>query len=457
MVPDGRRRGRWLPGLVALAAAAALGGWLWGWSATPGPSAAGRSVPMSTAAGGPAAQPDAPAAGRTLATAPAPRVAPPLPPGWLEVCGEAPEPPVPAASRPEPGSDPEPPSPREQAILEESRALYRRMGEHADPAIRTTGLALETLRSQGDWMMCERPEGCAVPRDDHHRAMTRLVAAATGSPRSAAYALALGLCSGSPEPAPACRQVSAAEWARHDGDNLAAWHRVLMEARDPAAQAEALHRLTLATRNDTYETVLFEALSRALLPDAPPRLQAQAWAEAFALWSARLLPFPHAETVCSPAQLADPNRRAQCDAWARQLVALRPSLLDLARAQVLARRLGWPEAELAALGHARSLAYAASALEVWQRTLVQPLACSTLALTRAHGAAVGRLGEVGALQAMLAAAPEQQRARALDQQLRQEAGQRERMRQEETRRAAVVPPAASAPSDPPAPPRRDIP
>ncbi|MGO9947115.1 MAG: hypothetical protein ACLPWG_09730, partial [Steroidobacteraceae bacterium] len=92
-------------------------------------------------------------------------------------------------------------------------------------------------------------------------ARDELVQLAVGANDPAVYALAIYKCAKNEDPAAgACRQVSAAGWARMDPDNAIPWLLVVGQARannDMQAEADAFYHAAQAHSTDAYYDSVF--------------------------------------------------------------------------------------------------------------------------------------------------------------------------------------------------------
>lgn len=226
------------------------------------------------------------------------------------------------------------------------------------------------------------------------------------------YAMALASCrwAGPPrvvtKPA-ACSLLSAAQWARLDGDNGAPWLARADEAAaegDRAAESEALWRAGRASR---HESGLGSSV-RHLLRHAPDD-EAHAMGVFAATVQALNMSISEetsaAQTLlvsCSQTALSDPQRRDVCAALAEHLVEKGGTLRDLAIGMGIGRRAGWSPERLAALGAAQTALRDATPLPV-SDDRKDPSACGFVQAMVAHVRRLGRLGEVGALRSELAA------------------------------------------------------
>ncbi|HEX2541098.1 MAG TPA: hypothetical protein VHM00_08445 [Caldimonas sp.] len=247
--------------------------------------------------------------------------------------------------------------------------------------------------------LAERSRLAAAPKTD---ALARL---ASASRDPLAYGLAVEACaSNMAAVAPACRLISADQWARLDPANAVPWRHVASTAaarRDAAALADAFHRVAHARRDQRVDGSVHELLAASLPADVgtAERVQVLGMAEA-ALASASAVP-DHAAVFefCSGHAVRDSNRAQTCDALAMQLTASAGTLFDLGVGIRLAEQIGWPEERVEAL-RLRHDAY--SRVQVEAAAEAEPKNCRELAKAAEQGARQARLGEMGALREAVA-------------------------------------------------------
>lgn len=389
-----------------------LGWWLFGRTS---PGAQTPFAPVSAGGHFPTRQPAPGRPPQALATESTVSAAA-LPDGWIEVCGEAPvelsqidKDPRFVASLP----------------LDELGAALR--SDH-DPRRRAAGLGLgihlqwqaaahgiaQRVEACGGDAECSinalKAEGANRPtgRGAHLEALARLAAT---SQDAGVYGLAARLCRAHDDPPTgACRQVSLAEWARKDADNLAPWLHLADAASSAAARAEALHRASLATRHDDDLGVVIDATLPPGLPKGGAVAEMAISGGVFGLWTAQLMP-PLGGVIrhCETQALLDGNRLQQCNALAHALVDRGNSHLLVLVGARIGERAGWPADRVA---DAQAQVAMMQAVQPGQATIERSLSCKGQAAMRQYMADVGQLGEVGAGRAALARASGDQLAQA---------------------------------------------
>ncbi len=241
-------------------------------------------------------------------------------------------------------------------------------------------------------------------------ALARL-AVDTASP--GVYAMAVEAC-GRPFAGPppgACQMLSLARWAELDPANAMPWFHLAGEAQqrgDAAGVREALHRASLAERNQPHgDALLFHATPALAALSEPERSRlAHALMAVQGGWS---LPAFHViASACDDAALRDANQRQLCDGLATVLVDRSRTMLEFMIGRRLATRLGWPDDRL------QDLARVADAWLHRNQALVPTGAASCAAAARLLNDMhqVARRGETGLARDAAAAAST--RARAAD-------------------------------------------
>jgi hypothetical protein len=243
--------------------------------------------------------------------------------------------------------------------------------------------------------VADASRAAAAPKTD---AIARL---ASSSREPLAYAISVEACAGNMASlAPSCRLVSAEQWARLDPDNAVPWLHVAAAAaarRDPAALADALHRVGHARSNRLHGEPVQELLNAALPADvgAAERVQVLLLA-ASAIASSWALPdYAPALDFCNGAAVRDSNRAQTCARLTVQLTDNASTLLDLGVGIRLAEQIGWPEERIEDLRR-RHDAY--SRVQVEAAAEPEPRSCEDLARAAEQGARLARLGEIGALR-----------------------------------------------------------
>ncbi len=408
---------------MALTVLGLLGGWAWS-------SRQPARVPEPVAPVSVSALPERLAAPGPVPAAPAsaPLLHPPaVPEGHVEVCGRAP---IPRA-----GDSPEQQAARDaelQRIVDpEYRHWLASTLQHEQARVRAAGRVLAAGEAWGQAAQghaeaqqacrgdaaCEqrvaeyKPERKRAELLSHLDALARL---ALETKDLAVYGLAAQLCAANPVAiGTACQQVSLAEWARLEPDNMAAWLRLADEAharKDTQARAQALHRAAAARRHTHHEGLMFEAIEATGVPDLHPQTLHQALASATAVHGVWMASFgAAANTECAKPALHDSNRRLACGALAAALTERGSSLLDDVLGRAIGERAGWPPERLDALREERLLIN-----EVGARATVHenPLGCREVDAMRQYFQGWARQGELATLRALAASATPEERERA---------------------------------------------
>lgn len=372
---------------------------------------------MPSLARGPAAPP-LPATGAT--PVPAVRLAQPVAvtspvlrrkpgPGEVEVCGGDP---VAEDALADLSSQ------RRAATRAQVDGLIDAMRFHPDPTVRAAGLLLADSAAALAYVVTVEVDvpacadaACATAVSVQARrrrlqqgrhGLAALVELALGSRDLPTYALAAQWCASAGQEVDACRQVSLAEWARRDPDNMAAWLRLAQQAdvrKDAEARDEALFRAVAASRQDHHHQAVVRAALAALPDGADALVQQHLLALALDVRDAKLLPVFNAMAACEPARLGDANRWQRCDGLADALTRRGASMLELRMGLRIGRAVGWSADRVAAL------AQEAEALqEAHVRVLgTQPgLSCPETQVFRQFVSETGEHGELATARAMLA-------------------------------------------------------
>ncbi len=222
----------------------------------------------------------------------------------------------------------------------------------------------------------------------------------------AVYAAAIDACaSWARAVAPACQLVSVGQWARIDPDNADAWLHVAGEAaehKDGAALDDAMNHVAHARASRTYGDLL-PLLADAAVPAESADFDAAqmhyATLTLFGGWT--LPPLQTVTRYCAQPMLADSNRRQTCDAVAHQFVDNGSTLIERAIGIKLGSRLGWPAETVTAFRQEQD---AMQRAELRTRGDYNDFtSCNAVATSQKLMRQVGRLGEVGAARAALAA------------------------------------------------------
>jgi hypothetical protein len=212
------------------------------------------------------------------------------------------------------------------AIVDAARAIVAELRASADEFERAIGLVLDDAADRG-W-----PEQIA------QEAIT------TADPRI--YAFAYGAC-GAAQSEGNCSRLSAEQWARLDEGNALPWLFVLADAasrREREAVDEALYRIASSRRvEERGHDIAAPIVARAGTSD--PQLMAATLLAVRAVGVAAALRAPDLGQLtafaCSPAALADNNRRQLCDGAAVTLAERSNTAMTAAIGSSLGRGVGW--------------------------------------------------------------------------------------------------------------------
>jgi hypothetical protein len=414
-------RARWL-GVLLILLALAVVAWqalVAGQAAAPAAlRSAGTSQPSLHGLPGPAegAKPGMPGA-----SAAAPMAASaPLLPGEVELCG------VGRVKADELGQ-PTDKEPIGVAAEHARERLLPALLNSPDDVLRAAGLLLQSLGTVG---------GGDVAAPANVLARDALANMATASRSPQVYAWAVRACQGHRGEG-MCQLLSAEQWARLEPDNAFPWLHVATDARerhDTAAVAEAMFRLSRASRSDArWGALTATALSR--LPSELSLLAKGALAaEIFEIDAGTELPVLVASQHCSVADVRDVNRQQLCLAVADVLTSQGSTLLEVVLGEAIGQRVGWPAERLAAGREERdAMAQAAEQLRPQPQ---QAWSFAALSQTLNSLSEVGQRGEMAALRNTLKQSPDSAAVLA------------------QRRRQALAPHVASAASGPAAVPSR---
>jgi hypothetical protein len=201
----------------------------------------------------------------------------------------------------------------------------------------------------------ERGAALVLGEGDAARRADELARMAASSSDARLYRLALKVCHGAAQAGGgACQLLSIDQWARLDPSNAAPWLHMAERARDEqnaSALAEALHHVAKAQRSDAGYGLLAGTVAAHVPPsDAYAQPALRLMVEALKVEPAWGLDGLHAVVAhCSDDALRDANRRLACSDIAEVLATRSTSMLENRIGLRLARRVGWPEARVAAL------------------------------------------------------------------------------------------------------------
>jgi len=205
-----------------------------------------------------------------------------------------------------------------------------------DPRRQAVALALENAHP-------DAPGG--EPKDTPANNGLVLLAIDTNDP--VIYALALSHCTGDGYGMAAgpCQGLSWEHWASIDPDNGAPWLQIAANADsrgDQQGVEQALAKASMASRIDAYGSTVVAIALNALPPDMAPMDKAVAGEDVIVALGIATPALHIAATLCSDTAVEEPTRRQQCTAIANDLADRATTLIDVAAAAILARRLGFP-------------------------------------------------------------------------------------------------------------------
>ena len=201
-----------------------------------------------------------------------------------------------------------------------------------------------------------------------------------------------------------CRMLSAEQWARLEPTNAMAWLQVAADAslrRDEPAVAEALYRVSHATRSDARHGALAGTVLAKLPPEADLMSRVSLAAELTKLEASAELPLVAASQHCGVKDMRDANRQQLCSGVAEVLARRGGTAAEVAVGASIGERAGWPAERVAAVAEERdALAQlnAAAQADAWS--------CNALALTLGRLHETARLGEMATLRAALKRSPD---------------------------------------------------
>ncbi|HEX6707057.1 MAG TPA: hypothetical protein VF169_20030 [Albitalea sp.] len=287
-------------------------------------------------------------------------------------------------------------------------------GRAAGDAARVRERIVAAVRGRGgEWpeaaaLFIESGAGRSAPDSCDGAACARRVdtlarmAASTGDPH--VYMLAVAACHAVAKPQPgACQGVVVERWAQLDPDNAVPWLAVATKAqqgKDPAAQAEAMHRVARASRSDSGWGQLPQLIA-AHVPSDDASLPAtlQLLGDVTAQEATALPSYSAALDFCRDDALRDANRRQTCAEVAEVLATRSTTVLDRAMGAALGKRLGWPADRLEALRIERD----AVAQFVSTRSADPAASCDSMRRTLTWLRDMGQVGEVPAARRGIAA------------------------------------------------------
>jgi hypothetical protein len=264
-----------------------------------------------------------------------------------------------------------------------------------DDTLRAAGLLMVAL-DEGAVADGVLDGGAARARDE-----LASLAAFKGAPQ--VYAWAMRACQ-QQRTEGVCRMLSAEQWARLEPANAMAWLQVAADAalrRDEPAVAEALYRVSHATRSDARQGALAGTVLAKLPPEADLVSRVSLATELTKLEARAELPLVAASQHCGVKEMRDANRQQLCSGVAEVLARRGGTAAEVALGASIGERAGWPAERVAAAAEERdALAQmnAAAQADAWS--------CNALALTLSRFHETARLGEMATLRAALKRSPD---------------------------------------------------
>lgn len=201
-----------------------------------------------------------------------------------------------------------------------------------------------------------------------------------------------------------CRRITARDLTRLAPEDASSWISLAALPKLAAAEREsAWERAAKAPRWSGTEFRLAQALDEAWPAGLPDYLRVEMSVAAIGVEVA--LPDRTGWAIlrlCSAQSLQQPDLRARCEALARNLQANGGSMRTQGLASGLGARLGWPEAELAAMQE-ESTTLSENMGSLLPRD--QPYACPAVEDLRQYIGSVADVGELQTLRRRLAAQP----------------------------------------------------
>jgi hypothetical protein len=165
--------------------------------------------------------------------------------------------------------------------------------------------------------------------------------------------------------------------------------------------AEALYRVSHATRSDARQGALAGTVLAKLPPEADLVSRVSLATELTKLEARAELPLVAASQHCGVKEMRDANRQQLCSGVAEVLARRGGTAAEVALGASIGERAGWPAERVAAAAEERdALAQmnAAAQADAWS--------CNALALTLSRFHETARLGEMATLRAALKRSPD---------------------------------------------------
>lgn len=264
-----------------------------------------------------------------------------------------------------------------------------------DDAVRAAGLLLVALDDG------RVPDGVFDGGASRARDELASLAAFKGTPQ--VYAWAMRACQ-QQRTEGVCRMLSAEQWARIEPTNAMAWLQVAADAklrRDEPGVAEAMYRVSHATKSDARQGTLVGAVLAKLPPEADLTSRIGLAAELAKMEAWTELPLVAASQHCGAKEVRDANRQQVCAGVADVLARRGGTRAEVALAASIGERAGWSAERVAAAGEERDAIAQMSATaqaDAWS--------CSALAQALARIHETARVGEMATLRGALKRSPD---------------------------------------------------
>ncbi len=232
-----------------------------------------------------------------------------------------------------------------EVVKEEAEAFERRALEA------TKQPTLAVMEASGDERVQAAARFYQAGVEAHREALVHL---AQGSTDPQVYAWAYQACRrADPSAQGSCQLVSIEQWARLDPSNAMPWLALAREAElrhDATALDDAMFHVASAERLD----IGWGQLPSALVEHVPSGDENLVGAlglaiEAIGAEAAEAVAYSTAMKYCSANELADANRRENCERVAELLIDRSTMLVERKMGAALGKRLGWPPERLESL------------------------------------------------------------------------------------------------------------
>jgi hypothetical protein len=272
------------------------------------------------------------------------------------------------------------------------RLLAQLLGS-GDEQQRAAGLLLQSIFSAAS--------GDAAPPPTHLLARDTLASMALSTRSPQVYAWAMRACQNDRLDG-MCQLLKAEQWARLEPGNAIAWLQVGVDAQmrlDAAALAEAMYRVSHASRADTHWGALTGLVMSRVPSDTSVLAKGVLAEELMAIEAAVATPHLIASQFCSEADLRDANRRQTCSAVAEVFQTRGTSLTDVGLSATLGERVGWPAERVDAVRDERD-----AVLQVYNQRAAnvrERWSCASLDQTARRLVEVSQQGEIAVMRRAL--------------------------------------------------------